>query len=68
MSTVWGGVDEREGQFRRGGRQKRVEVEEIENLFLVCLLKSFGEEKSKTWCGQKNQQTDLESGDTGLYF
>ena len=30
MSTVWGGVDEREGQFLRGGRQKRVEVEEIE--------------------------------------
>ena len=30
MSTVWGGVDKREGQFRGGGRQKRVEVEEIE--------------------------------------
>jgi hypothetical protein len=30
MSTVWGGVDEREGHFRGGGRQKRVEVEEIE--------------------------------------
>ena len=30
LSRVWGGVNEREGQFWRGGRQKRVEVEEIE--------------------------------------
>ncbi len=30
VSTVWGGVDEREGQCRGGGRQKRVDVEEIE--------------------------------------
>jgi hypothetical protein len=51
------------GDHRKGSRWRR-----LNNLFLVCLLKSFGEEKSKTWCGQKNQQTDLESGDTGLYF
>jgi len=30
MLTVWGGVDERDGQFFGEGRQKRVEVEEIE--------------------------------------
>ena len=29
MSTVWGGVDKREGQFRGTEGQKRVEVEAI---------------------------------------